>query len=209
MKESDRKPNKIWVDKGSEFYNNSFKKWLKDNDIEMYSTNNEGKSVIAERFIRTLKNEIYKYMTAISKNVYIDKLDDIVKEYNNKYHTSIKMEPVDVKDNTYINVEKETNDKNPKFKVGDHVRISMYKNIFAKSYMANWLEEIFVIRKIENTVPWTYVIFGTFYEQELQGARQNEYRIEKVIKKKVDKLYVKWKGYNSSFNSWTDKKDIV
>ena len=175
----------------------------------MYSTNNEGKSVITERFIRTLKTKIYKYMRAISKNVYIDKLDDIVKEYNNKYHTSIKMEPVDVKDNTYINVKKETNDKNPKFKVGDHVRISMYKNIFAKSYMANWLEEIFVIRKIENTVQWTYVIFGTFYEQELQGARQNEYRIEKVIKKKVDKLYVKWKGYNSSFNSWTDKKDIV
>ena len=78
-----RKPNKIWVDKGSEFYNNSFKKWLKDNDIEMYSIHNEGKSVVAERFIRTLKNKIYKYMTSISKNVYIDKLDDIVNEYNN------------------------------------------------------------------------------------------------------------------------------
>ena len=78
LKESDRKPNKIWVDKGSKFYNNSFKKWLKDNDIEMYSIHNEGKSVVAERFIRTLKNKIYKYMTAISKNVYIDKLDDIV-----------------------------------------------------------------------------------------------------------------------------------
>ena len=87
VKESDRKPNKIWVDKGSEFYNNSFKKWLKNNDIEMYSTNNEGKSVIAERFIKTLKKKIYKYMIAISKNVYIDRLDDIVKEYNNKYHT--------------------------------------------------------------------------------------------------------------------------
>ena len=86
---SKRKPNKIWVDKGIEFYNNSFKKWLHDNDIIMYSKNNEGKSVVAERFIRTLKNKIYKYMTAISKNVYIDKLDDIVKEYNNKYHTSI------------------------------------------------------------------------------------------------------------------------
>ena len=78
LKETNRKPNKIWVDKGSEFYNSSLKKWLKDNDIEMYSTNNEGKSVIAERFIRTLKNKIYKYMTSISKNVYIDKLDDIV-----------------------------------------------------------------------------------------------------------------------------------
>ena len=104
FKKSNRKPNKIWVDKGSEFYNNSFKKWLKDNDIEMYSTNNEGKSVIAERFIRTLKNKIYKYMTSISKNVYIDKLDDIVKKYNNTYHTSIKIKPVDVKDNTYIDL---------------------------------------------------------------------------------------------------------
>ena len=103
---SGRKPNKIWVDKGSEFYNNSFKKWLKDNDIEMYCVHNEGKSVVAERFIRTLKNQIYKYMTAISKIVYIDKLDDIVNEYNNTYHRKIKMKPIDVKDNTYIDFEK-------------------------------------------------------------------------------------------------------
>ena len=116
---SKRKPNKIWVDKGSEFYNNSVKKWLKDHDIVMYSTNREGKSVIAERFNRTLKNKIYKYMTSISKNVYIDKLDDIVKEYNNTYHTSIKMKPVDVIDNTYIDFKKERNNNNPKFKVGD------------------------------------------------------------------------------------------
>ena len=108
LKESDRKPNKIWVDKGSEFYNNSFKKWLKDNDIEMYSIHNEGKSGVAERFIRTLKNKIYKHMTAISKNVYIDKLDDMVNEYNNTYHRTIKMKPVDVKDNTYIDSNKKS-----------------------------------------------------------------------------------------------------
>ena len=96
----------------------------------MYSTNNEGKSVISERFIRTLKNKICKYMTSISKNVYVDKLDDIVKEYNNTYRTSNKMKPADVKDNTSINFEKEMNDKNPKFKFGDHVRISKYNNIF-------------------------------------------------------------------------------
>ena len=205
------------VEKGSEFYNNSFKKWLQDNDIVMYSTNKEGKLVIAERFIRTLKNKIYKYMTAISKNVYIDKLDDIVKEYNNTYHTSIKMKPVDVKDNTYIDFEKEVNEKNPKFKVGDHVRISKCKNIFAKGYMPNWSKEIFIIKKIKNTVPWTYVIndlngeeiIGTFYEDELQGTKQIEFRIEKVIKRKGDKLYVKWKGYDNPFNSWNDKNDIV
>ena len=103
----------------------------------MYSTINEEKSVIAERFIKTVKNKTFKYMTSISKNVYIDKLDDIVKEYNHKYHTSNKMKPVDVKDNTYIDFKKEINDKDPKFKVGDYVRISKYKNIFAKGYMPN------------------------------------------------------------------------
>ena len=97
---SERKPNKIWVDKGSELYNNSFKKWLKDNDVEMYSIHNEGKSIVAEIFIRTLKNKIGKYMTVISKNVYIDKLDDIVNEYNNTYHRTMKMKPADVEDNT-------------------------------------------------------------------------------------------------------------
>ena len=111
----------------------------------MYSINNEGKSVVAERFIRTLKNKIYKYMTSISKNVYIDKLGDIVDEYNNTYHRTIKMKPVDVKDNTYIdsmelNSKKEVNNNDPKFKVGDYVRISKYKNIFAKGYMPNWSE---------------------------------------------------------------------
>ena len=97
LDKSARKPNKIWVDKASKFYNNSFKKRLKDNDIAIYLIYNEGKSVVAERFIRTLKTKIYKYMTSISKNVYINKLDDIVNEYNNKYHRTIKMKPVDVK----------------------------------------------------------------------------------------------------------------
>ena len=107
LDDSTRTPNKIWVDKGGEFYNNSFKKWLKDNNVEIYSTHNEGKSVVAERFIRTLKNKIYKYMTSVSKNVYIDKLDDIVNEYNNTYHRTIKMKPVDVKDNTYSDFNEE------------------------------------------------------------------------------------------------------
>ena len=149
LKQSNRKPNKIWVDKGSEFYNASFKKWLQDNDIVMYSTHNEGKSVVAERFIRMLKSKIYKYMTSISKNVYIDKLDDIVNEYNTAYHTTIKMKPINVKDNAYINIEKENNNKDPKFKDGDRVRMSKYKNIFAKGYTPNWSEEVFVIKKLK------------------------------------------------------------
>ena len=175
----------------------------------MYSIHNEGKCVVAERFIRTLKNKIYKYMTSVSKNVYIDKLDDIVNEYNNTYHRTIKMKPVDVKDNTYIDFKKEVNDKDPKFKVSDHVRISKYKNIFAQGYTPNWSEEVFIIKKVKNTVPWRYIIndlngkeiIGTFYEKELQKTNQQKLRIEKVIKKKGAKLYVKWKGYDSSFNS--------
>ena len=115
----------------------------------MYLIHNEQKSVIAERFIITLKTKIYKYMTSISKNVYIDKLDDIVDEYNNTYHRTIKMKPVDVKDNTYIDFKKEVNDKDPKFKVGDRVRISKYKNIFAKGYTPNWSEEAFVIKEVK------------------------------------------------------------
>ena len=168
------KPNKTWVDKSYEFYNASFKKWLQDNGTVMYSTNNEGKSVVAERFIRTLKSKIYKYMTSLSKNVYINKLGDIVNEYGNTYHTTIKMKHIDVKDNTYINTDKDTNDKDPKFKVGDRGRISKYKNVFAKGYTPNWSEEVFVIKKVKSTVPWTYVIndpngdeiTGTFYEKE-------------------------------------------
>ena len=124
----------------------------------MYSTHNEGKSVVAERFIRTIKNKIYKYMTSISKNVYIDKLDDLVHKYNNKKHRTIKLKPTDVKDNTYIDFGKEVNDNDPKFKVGDHMKISKYKNMFAKVYTPNWSEEVFVIKKIRKTVPWTYVI---------------------------------------------------
>ena len=209
LDDSDRKPDKIWVDKGSEFYINSFKKWFKDNDIEMYSIHNEVKSVVAERFIRTLKTKMYKYMTSVSKYVYINKLNDIVGEYHNTYHRTIKMKPVDVKDNTYIDFKKEVNDKDPKFKVGNYVRISKYKNIFAKGYTPNWSEGVFVVSKTNNTVPWTYVIndlngeeiIETLYGKELQKTNQQEFRIEKVIRKKGDKLYVKWKGYDNSFNS--------
>ena len=183
----------------------------------MYSTYNDGKSVVAERFIKTLKSKIYKHMTAISKNVYFDLVDDIVDEYNNPYHRTIKMKPIDVGDDSFAEYNEESDEKDPKFKVGDHVRISRYKNIFTEGYTPNCSEEIFVIKKIKNIVPWTYVIsdlngeeiIGSFYEKELQKTNQKEFRIEKVVKRKGDKLYVKWKGYNNSFNSWIDKKDLI
>ena len=156
-------------------------------------------------------------MTAISRNVYFDVLDDIVDEYNKTYHRTIKMKPIDIKSNSFAEYNEESDEKDPKFKVGDHARISKYKNIFAKGYAPNWNEEVFVINKIKNTVPWTYIISylnkekfeGSFYEKELQKTNQKEFRIEKVIKRKENKLYVKWKGYNNSFNSWIDKKDLI
>ena len=183
----------------------------------MYSTFNEGKSVATERFIKTLKNKIYKHMTTIGKNVYIDVLDDIVKKYNNTVHSSIKMKPKDVTDIKYIEYSEETSKKSPKFKVSDNVRISKDKNIFAKGYTPNWSEEVFVVNRVHNNVHWTYLINnltggeikGSFYEKELQKTYQKECRIEKAIEKKGDKLYVKWKRYSNSFNIWIDKKDIV
>ena len=136
--------------------------------------------------------------------MYIDKLDDIVNECNNTYQRTIKMKPVYVKDNTCIDFEKEVNNKDPKFKIGDHVIISKYKNNFAKGYTPNWSEEVFIVSKIKNTVPWTYVIndlngeeiTGTFYKKELQRTNQKEFRIEKALRKKGNNLYVKWKGYD-------------
>ena len=156
-------------------------------------------------------------MTAISKNVYFDVLDDIVDEYDNTYHKTIKMKPIDVRDDSFAEYNEESNEKDPKFKVGDHVRISKFKNISTKGYTPNWSEEIFIVKKIKNTVSWTYVIsdlngeeiVGSFYEKELQKTNQKEFRIKKVIKRKINNLYGKWKGYNNSFNSWIDKKDVI
>ena len=179
LSDSNRKPNKIWVDQGSEFKvvnSKPFKDFLKLNNIEMYSTYKERKSVVAERFSRTLKNKIFKHMTAISKNIYLDVLDDIDK-YNNTVHRTIKTKPIEVTGDYYAEFNEDPSNKiEPKFKVDDNVRIYKYKNIFAKGYTPNWLEQVFVINQIKNTVPWTYAIgdlngeeiTGSFYEKELQ-----------------------------------------
>ena len=178
IKQSERKPNKTWIDQGREFYNNVFKKWLSDNDIIMYSTYNEGKSVVAERFIRTLKNKLYKHMTATGKNVYYNVLDDVVNKYNNTKHSTIKMKPIDVKNNKRVYID-EHNEKDSRFKVGDRVRIYKFKNIFAKGYTTNWSKEIFIVDKVNDTVLYTYnlkdlnddEIIGSFYDKELQKTK--------------------------------------
>ena len=163
IKQSNRKPNKIWVDQGG--------------DIIMYSTYNEGKSVVAERFLRTIKNKLYKHMTATGKNVYYV-LDDVVSKYNNTKHRTIKMKSKDVKnDNKRVYID-EHNEKDSRFKVGDRVRISKFKNIFAKGYTPNWSKGIFIVDKINDTVPYMYnikdlngeEIIGSFYDRELQKS---------------------------------------
>ena len=184
------------------FVMNILKIFLQINNIERYSTYNEGKSVVTERFIKTLQNKIFKHMTTISKNIYFDALDDIVNKYNNTVHRVIKIKPVDVASDSYVEYNEDLNKKNPKFKVGDHVRISKYKNIFGKGYTPNWSEEVFIINKIENTVPWSYAfsglngeeIIGSFYKKGLQKTNQKEFRIEKIIKKKVINYLSNGKG---------------
>ena len=173
------KPNK-WVDQGGEFYN------------EMYLTYNEGKSVAAERFIRMLKNKIFKHMAAISKNVYLNVLHNIVNKYNNKVHRTIKMKTIDVTSDSYAEYKEHSNEKDPTFKIDDHVRISKYKNIFAKGYTQNWSKEIFTISKIKDTFPWTYVISdlngelitGSFYKKELQKNESRKIQNRKSTWKK-------------------------
>ena len=143
----------------------------------MYSTYNEGKSVVAERFIRTLKNKLYKHMTATGKKVYYDVLDDVVNKYNNTKHSTIKMKPIDVVGNKRVCID-EHNEKDSKFKIGYRVRISKYKNIFAKGYAPNWSCEILIVNKVNDTIPYTYnlkdlndeEIIGSFYDRELQKS---------------------------------------
>jgi hypothetical protein len=178
-----RKPNKLWVDKGKEFYNKTFDKWLKTNNISLYSTFNEGKAVVIERFNRTMKARMWKYFTAQNTKKYIDILDKLIDQYNNNYHSSIKMTPVEaskkhnenvVRNNLYNKISIKL--KKGKFKIGDRVRIYRYKTVFEKGYTPNWTKEIFEVYKIQNTVPTTYLIKdlsgeeiqGSFYEQELQ-----------------------------------------
>ena len=179
----------------------------------MYSTYNQGKSVVAEIFIRTLKSKIFKHITAVSKNVYFDVLDDIVNKYSNTVHRSIKMKPIDVKSDSYAEYNEDSNENDPKFKVGDHVRIWKCKSILAKGCTHNWSEEVFVVIKIKNTVLWTYVIIDLNGNQLLRIFMKKNckklFKLEKVLKRKGDRLYVKWKGYYNRFNSWIDKKDLA
>ena len=216
----ERKPEKLWTDKGREFYNKDVKEL-----IELYSTENEEKSSIVERWIRTMKEKMWKYFTDNNTYNYMNVLPNLVKDYNNTVHSSTKLTPIDAsKEENELTVWRnlypdryKINNLTPKFSVGDEVRITKKKKVFEKGYTTRWTEEIFTIKEIQNTDPITYKledlqgeeIKGTFYEPELQKTEQQIYRIEKIIKKEKNKSLVKWKGYSDKFNSWVDNKDLI
>ena len=228
FKKSKRKPEKLWTDKGSEFISKHFKDFLKRNNIMVYHTQNEEKSSVVERWIRTMKNKMWKMFSANNNTVYWDKLDKLVDDYNNRKHSSIKMSPTEAskkgnEKQVFVNLYEDEiflKPGKPKFSIGDKVRISKYKRrVFDKGYTPNWTEEVFVIDKINLTKPITYNVVdllgekveGSFYEKELKKAKQQTFRIEKVVKRdnKKKKELVKWKGYSDKFNSWVDFKDLV
>ena len=220
FKESGRRPDKLWTDKGREFFNKDVRDL-----VYLYATENEEKSSIAERWIRTMKEKMFKYFTDNNTYNYIDALPELVEDYNNTVHSSTKLTPTDAsKEENELKVWRnlypdryKTSRLNPKFSVGDEVRITKKKKVFEKGYTTRWTEEIFTIKEIRETNPITYKledlkgeeIKGTFYEPELQKTEQQIYRIEKIIKKEKGRSFVKWKGYSDKFNSWVDNKDLI
>lgn len=226
---SDRVPSRLWVDKGKEFYNKTLQSLLDKEKVIMYSTENEEKSSIVERWNRTMKRHMWKYFTANNTHKYIDILPELVKRYNETYHRSIRTTPSKATNpdnfnhvyaSLYGGMKKLI--KKPKYKVGDRVRIIKKKRTFEKGFTTNWSEELFTVTKVKDTKPPTYeikdlngnVIHGTFYEEELQKSKQSIYRIEKVLKRRQNKnngqkeVYVKWKGYDNSFNSWLPLSEL-
>lgn len=226
IRKSGRKPNHIWVDKGKEFYNKYFDEWLKKNNIIRYSTFGEHKSAVIERFNRTLKEIMWKKFTAENTRNWVDMLDSLLAHYNNRFHSTIKMTPMEashkknveavINNATFSNIIR----SKTKFKVGDKVRISRLKQVFEKGYLPNWSEEVFTIAEVIKTNPVTYklkdfsgvLLEGSFYNEELQKTEQNLFRIEKVIRKKningIEHGLVKWMGYNDKYNQWMPISDL-
>lgn len=216
----------IHVDNGTEFYNATMKHMLQQRNINLYSTFTRMKAAIAERFNRTLKNKMWKQFSLRGSYKWIDLLQPLVSEYNNTRHRTIKMKPNDVDATnerhllrTVYNYDSlPIRKKRPKFKLGDFVRISKYKHVFEKGFTPNWTTEIFKINRIQDTDPITYLLVdldgndikGTVYQQELQVVKNSTlYLVEKIIRKKGNKVYVKWLGFDNSHNSWIDKKDVL
>ena len=216
-------PKKLWTDAGWEFYNTEVKTLLKKHDITLYSTENEEKCSVVERWNRTIKTKLWKYFTANHTHKYIDVLDALIKKYNNTVNRAIGMTPTEARKpsnhgavfrHLYFKKMAKLGEKKPKFQIGDKVRLGVKKDLFEKSYIINWSDKIYTIKRVFATRPITYKVEddkgvehkGKFYEQDLQKTKVDEFRIQKVLKKKKNSALVRWVDYDSSYDSWIPLK---
>ena len=218
-------PNLLWVDEGKEFYNKDFKAFCDDNKIKMYHTFSGMKSSFVERLNRTLKEKIYKYLTENQTDKYLQVLDEIVDNYNNKVHSVTKQKPIDIylhNKKPFVEIEEKTTFSKPKYKIGDYVRISKTKKTFEKGYTTKWSKEVFQIESINfDQEPIMYhvkdlegeEITGGFYEEELQISAQKDFRnflevVQTKTENKIKYYLVKYEGYGSKFNEWKTEKEL-
>lgn len=220
-----RVPRNIQTDNGKEFYNKYFSELMLRNNINHYSTFSKLKASIAERFNRTILTKLYKHFHFIGSYKWINSIQKIIDTYNNSKHRTIKMKPIEVNTKnekeilaTIYQKNSTFNEETAKFIIGDHVRISKHKTIFEKGYTPNWSTEIFIVEKILQTNPITYIlkdmnnqkIQGLFYNYEMQKTKHaNNYLVEKILKKKGNKVLVKWLGFNKEHNSWIKSSELI
>lgn len=217
-----RKPRNLQVDKGKEFYNATFQNLMTKYNINMYSTYSHMKASICERYNRTLKNAMWKKFSLQGNYKWLDILPSLITAYNNTKHRTIGMKPIEVVNTHQDQVMQrfaydDQPRKQPKFKVGDKVRVSKSKQVFEKGYTPNWSAEIFTIDRVNKTKPVTYLlkdytnqpIAGGFYEQELQEVLYPDvYLVEKIIRRRGNQVYVKWLGFDNTHNSWINNTDL-
>lgn len=216
----------LFVDLGKEFYNRFMTRLLERYGVHRYSSFSSKKAAMVERFNRTLKGKIYRRFSLNGNYKWVDILQDLVYEYNTSRHRTINMKPNDVDsdyeqhllDTVYNHKRIIPFKNNIKFKVGDHVRLSKYKHVFSKGYLPSWTTEVFTVRKVQYTDPITYLLVdwegndidGSVYAEEMQLVKYpNVYLVEKIIRKKNNKVYVKWLGFDSRYNSWIDESDVI
>ena len=231
FKTSKRSPQKLQTDDGKEFYNKHVTKVLKDHNVHHFSTAGDTKASVVERFNRTFKQRLYRYMTTYNTPGYLSALPSLVRGYNASFHRSIGMAPDDVNDRNASDVwerlygdkkkKKKKKKKKAALKVGDKVRLNKKHRPFKKGYLPGWTEEVFVVTKVRrdgNVVVYKISewddtpIKGTFYEEDLQKVTTSDddlFRIDSVVKRRKDSVLVRWKGWPSKFDSWINKKDLV